>query len=176
MRHLQPTNDNGGQNPPLDLKSSKSRQDLLTNQLAKQLAHETFFVVHEVAGQSTLSVDKANNISRVSWVGDVDFQTASAMLRQGADSVEFEGYSKLLIDGSALTGFDTEARVWIKDFLSSRAKSLSSNVQKLAVVAAKSKKGNIFGRMLTVAITENMPSLNIRKCKSPEEGIEWLLQ
>lgn len=86
----------------------------------------TNFVVQTNLNGSTLSFDKSNNISRVAWSGKVDLATASEILKFGGDSVEFGGFTKLLIDRSHLDEFDNEARVWIKGLLKTEQTCLKS--------------------------------------------------
>ena len=135
----------------------------------------TSFVVQSTINGSTFEIDKVNNISKVAWKGKVDLDTAKNLLTVGGDSVEFDGFTKLLIDRSLLTEFDTEARVWIKNLYKTRAKKLAHKVEKMAIVNANSKMGNIFSNMMTSAISLIVPNLKLKIFDTIDEAEKWLL-
>lgn len=135
--------------------------------------YHSFEICQEING-STFEIDPIRKITKIKWVGLVDKHTASTLLSKGGDSVEFQGYDKLLVDRYELGEFDTEARVWIKDLLKTRAKRLSKNVEKIAIVNAGSTMGSIFSNMLTSAITLVMPGLKLKKFEHRDEALDWL--
>lgn len=135
----------------------------------------SFSVVKEANG-STFEVDKINNISRVKWVGNVNLEAAKTLLTLGGDSVEFDGYTKLLIDRYQLKEFDTDARVWIKELFKTRAKKLAKRVEKMAIINPEASMAGIFSNMLTSAISLVMPGLTVKKFDIREEGMKWLLK
>lgn len=135
----------------------------------------SFSVVKEANG-STFEIDKINNISRVKWVGNVNLEAAKMLLTLGGDSVEFDGYTKLLIDRYQLKEFDTDARVWIKELFKTRAKKLAKRVEKMAIINPEASMAGIFSNMLTSAISLVMPGLTVKKFDTREEGMKWLLK
>ncbi len=135
----------------------------------------TNFVVQKNLDGNTFELDKVNKITKIAWSGKVNVSTASELLKLGGDSVEFDGFTKLLIDRSKLTEFDTEARVWIKDLLKTRAKKLARNVEKLAIINAQSSMGKIFSNMMATAISLILPNMKMKKFDDVEEAEKWLL-
>ncbi len=136
----------------------------------------TSFVIHKEINQNTFELDKDNNIAKIAWFGKVDVSTASELLKLGGDSVEYNGFTKLLIDRSKLTEFDTEARVWIKDLLKTRAKRLARQVEKLAIINAQSSMGKIFSNMMATAISLIIPNMKMKKFDDLIEAEKWLLE
>lgn len=133
------------------------------------------FIIKKEINGSRFELDNVNNISRITWSGNVNFETAKELLTLGADSVEILGYDKLLLDRSALTEFETEARVWIKGLLKTRAKKIVKNVSKVAMINAKSAKGSLFSNFIGSAISMVFPDLQLKKFNSVEESLAWLL-
>lgn len=134
----------------------------------------TFIIKKEMNG-SRFEQDKANGISRITWYGKVDMETARTLLTYGADSVEFHGYKKLILDRSNLTEFETEARVWIKGLLKSRAKTIVQMVEKVAMINAKTTKGLIFSNFIASAISMVFPDLTMKKFENEAESIAWIM-
>lgn len=97
------------------------------------------------------------------------------LVTMGADSVEFYGYKKLILDRSNLVEFDTEARVWIKGMLKTRAKKIVRMVERLAIVRATTTKGSIFSNFIASAIKIVMPNLEMQKFDNIEDAVDWLL-
>ncbi|MEO9871331.1 hypothetical protein [Ekhidna sp.] len=133
-----------------------------------------FTVVHSMNG-STFELDKNNGIARIIWRGQVDIQTAKKLVSMGADSVEFNGYKKLLLDRSNLIEFETEARLWIRELLKTRAKKIVRKVNKLAIVKATTAKGSIFSNFIATAIKIVMPNLEMQEFNKEEEAFDWLV-
>jgi len=136
---------------------------------------ENFHVYEEVNG-STFELDKVNSISKVCWIGNVDLETASNLLTLVDDSIEHQGFTKLVIDHHQLEYFETDARIWIKNFLETGVKRLAKKVDRMAIINAKSSRGSIFGNIFTTTINSIMPGLKVNKFDTPEGGIEWLLE
>ncbi len=132
-----------------------------------------FEVIYAMNG-STFEIDKINGISRIVWRGVVDIQSAKELVTMGADSVEFQGYKRLLLDRSNLVEFDTEARVWIRELLKTRAKKIVKMVDKLAIVKATSVKGSIFSNFIATAIKIVMPNLEMQEFQTEDEALNWL--
>ena len=109
-------------------------------------------------------------------MGDVNLETAKKLLTLGGDSVEFEGYTLLMIDRFELKEFDTDARIWIKELFKTRAKKLAKNVERMAIINPETSMAGIFSNMLTTAISLVMPGLKVKKFDSREEGLDWLLE
>ncbi|MEO9871332.1 SpoIIAA family protein [Ekhidna sp.] len=147
-----------------------------TATLAKTRARRpvNFKMISNMNG-STFEVDKDYGISRITWNGKVDMETARKLVTLGADSVEFHKYKKLLLDRSNLIEFDTQARVWIKGLLKTRAKKIVKMVDKLAIINPETARGTIFSNFIAAAIKIVMPNLVMRKFNSEEEAIDWLL-
>lgn len=139
-----------------------------------ETATRTSFTLRKEVKGSSFHVDSLNKISKVVWHGHVDKETATTLLTLGGDSVEFEGFTRLLLDRRDLSEFDTEARVWIKDLLKTRAKKLSPKVKKLAIINAHSSLAIIFSNMMASAIGLIIPNLNLKKFDNEEEALEWL--
>lgn len=140
----------------------------------KKASPLNFKVISEMNG-STFEVDKDYGISRITWNGTVDLPTVRKLVTLGADSVEFHKYKRLLLDRSKLIEFDTQARVWIKGLLKSRAKRIVKMVNKLAIINPKTSRGSIFSNFIASAIKLVMPNLDMRKFNSEEDAIEWLI-
>lgn len=134
------------------------------------------FTIVESMNQSSFELDSINGISRVKWVGTVNLETAKRLLTLGGDSVEFDGYKRLMIDRYELKEFDTDARIWIKELFKTRAKKLSKEVDRMAIINPKTSMAGIFSNMLTSAISLVMPGLLVKKFDSREKGISWLLE
>lgn len=133
-----------------------------------------FSIQKEIEG-STFEVDKINGISKITWNGAVSINAARQLVTMGADSVEFQGYKKLVLDRSNLLEFDTEARVWIKGMLKTRAKKIVRLVDQMAIIKPTTAKGSIFSNFIASAITIVMPNLEMQKFDNLDEAIEWLL-
>lgn len=146
------------------------------NSKAPEESGKSSFAVVETSFNSTFEVDRIHNISKVRWVGDVNVETAKKLLTLGGDSVEFDGYTRLMVDRFELKEFDTDARIWIKELFKTRAKKLSKKVERMAIINAQSSMGGIFSNMLTSAISLIMPGLTVKKFDSREEGMNWLLE
>ena len=135
-----------------------------------------FKIVKKVEG-SIFSLDPKNKISRISWFGEVTEETASKLLTLGADSGEFHGYNKLILDRRELTEFTTEARVWIKhDLLKTRAKKIVNKVDKVAFIGSRNTRGNIFSNFLSSAIGLVFPKLEMERFVDLREAIKWSIQ
>lgn len=132
-----------------------------------------FETLKEING-SKFEYDKLNGIPRITWQGDVGIEEASVLVTLGADYVEFHGCRKLLLDRSSLLEFDTEARMWIKDLLKTRAKRIVKMVDKLAIIKPHSAKGSIFSNFIASAIGLVFPGLEMMKFDSEEEAVSWL--
>ncbi len=134
-----------------------------------------FRVIREFKG-SKFMLDQENRISRVNWYGAVDQETAEIMLKLGGDSVEFQGYRKLILDRRRLKEFDTEARIWMKNFIKGRAKNIVGGVDKLAMVNRSSGSGSLFANFIGSAIRMVMPNLKIKKFASIYDAIDWAIE
>ena len=134
-----------------------------------------FKIVKKLEG-SVFSLDPKNKISRISWSGEVSENTARTLLTLGANSVEFHGYNKLILDRRELTEFSTEARVWIKhDLLKTRAKKIVNRVEKVAFIGAKNTRGNIFSNFLSSAIGLVFPKLDMERFQDLRQAVIWLI-
>ncbi|MEP1097493.1 MAG: STAS/SEC14 domain-containing protein [Cyclobacteriaceae bacterium] len=136
----------------------------------------TSFVVQKEINGNTFSLDKSANITKIAWSGKVSLPIASELLSLAGDSVEFSGFTKLLIDRSKLDEFDTEARLWIKNLLKTRAKKLSKKVEKLAIINAKSAMGAIFSNMMASTISLIIPNMTMKRFENLDEAESWLLE
>lgn len=134
-----------------------------------------FRIIEEING-SRFMLDEVNGISRVNWYGVVNQETAATLLKLGGDSVEFQGYKKLILDRRGLREFDTEARIWMKGFIKGRAKRIVSKVEKLAMVNRQSGSGSIFANFIGSAIKMVMPNLQIKKFSSIHNALDWVLE
>ncbi|MEP5613111.1 MAG: STAS/SEC14 domain-containing protein [Cyclobacteriaceae bacterium] len=134
-----------------------------------------FIVQKEITG-NTFSLDKETNISKIAWSGKVNLPIASELLQLAGDSVEFSGFTRLLIDRSQLDEFDTEARLWIKNLLKTRAKKLSRKVEKLAIINAKSAMGSIFSNMMASTISLIIPNMKMKRFENIDDAERWLLE
>ncbi|MFK7953810.1 MAG: hypothetical protein AB8B73_13275 [Ekhidna sp.] len=149
--------------------------DIIKDPLLNEILNPKIeFKVYQEINGSTYEIDKQNNISRITWSGKVDLPTAKQLVTLGADSVEFYGYKKLLIDRSNLVEFDTEARLWIKEMLKTRAKKIVRMVDKLAIIKSNSAKGSIFSNLISSAIKIVMPNLKMEKFDNCDDALEWL--
>ncbi|MFY0598489.1 MAG: hypothetical protein JXR03_02380 [Cyclobacteriaceae bacterium] len=149
--------------------------EVAPKQKVTRLVKTNFEIVGEING-NTFSTDKTNGISRVTWEGSVNIEAAEKILTLGADSVEFDGFKKILLDRSQLQEFDTEARMWIKNLLKTRAKGLSKLVEKIAIIKATTAKGSIFSNFIASAIGIILPHLEMRKFDTEKEAIGWLME
>ncbi len=136
----------------------------------------TDFLVHKEIEGNTFEVDKLNQIVKISWFGNVNLSIASELLTLAGDHIEFNGFTKLLVDRTKLSEFDTEARVWIKDLLKTRAKKIAKKVDKVALINAKSSMGKIFGNMMATAISLILPNMKMKKFDEVSEAESWLLE
>ncbi len=134
-----------------------------------------FRIIKEVKG-SKFMLDEVNGISRINWLGSVNKETAVTLLKLGGDSVEFQGYSKLILDRRGLREFDTEARIWMKGFIKGRAKRIVGKVDKLAMVNRQSGSGSIFANFIGSAIRMVMPNLSIKKFSSIFDALDWIME
>lgn len=134
-----------------------------------------FRIIKEVNG-SKFMLDEVNRISRINWLGSVNQETAATLLKLGGDSVEFQGYSKLILDRRGLREFDTEARIWMKGFIKGRAKRIVGKVDKLAMVNRQSGSGSIFANFIGSAIRMVMPNLSIKKFSSIFDALDWIME
>ncbi len=141
---------------------------------AKKSVH--FKAVRKIDG-SCFYLDTVNKISCVSWKGVVKEDTARELLTLGADSVEFQGYGKLLLDRRNLIEFDTAARVWIKhDLLKSRARKIVGGVEKLAYVHSKNSRGSVFSNFISAGIRMIFPNLTMKKFDDLKSAVSWLIR
>ncbi len=136
----------------------------------------TDFVVQKELDGNIFELDKKNKITKISWYGKVDVKIASDLLNRAGDAVEFDGFTKLLVDRRKLDEFDTEARVWIKDLLKTRAKRIARKVDKVALINAKSSMGKIFSNMMATAISLILPNMKMKKFDDYDEAEKWLLE
>jgi hypothetical protein len=135
----------------------------------------SFDFIKELNG-SRFELNKEHKISRITWSGSVNLETASSLLTLGANSVENSGFTKLILDRSNLTEFETEARVWIKGLLKTRAKKIVKKVERMAMINAKTAKGTIFSNFIGSAINMVMPDLYMKKFDNEDEALTWLLK
>ncbi|MEQ8237917.1 MAG: hypothetical protein RIA69_01825 [Cyclobacteriaceae bacterium] len=133
----------------------------------------SFDLIEELNG-SRFELNNQHKIVRITWNGKVNLETASKLLTLGANSVEFYGFTKLVLDRSNLTEFETEARVWIKDLLKNRAKKLSKKVEKMAIINATTTKGSIFSNFIASAINMVLPDLYMKKFDNEDEAFLWI--
>ena len=136
----------------------------------------TDFLVHKEIEGNTFELDKLNKIAKISWLGNVNLSIASELLTLAGDHIEFNGYTKLLVDRTKLTEFNTEARVWIKDLLKTRAKKIARKVDKVALINAKSSMGKIFSNMMATAISLILPNMKMKKFDEISDAERWLLE
>jgi hypothetical protein len=134
-----------------------------------------FDFIKELNG-SRFELNNEHKISRITWSGSVNLETASSLLTLGANSVENSGFTKLILDRSNLTEFETEARVWIKGLLKTRAKKIVKKVERMAMINAKTAKGTIFSNFIGSAINMVMPDLYMKKFDNEDEALTWLLK
>ncbi|MEO1253626.1 MAG: STAS/SEC14 domain-containing protein [Bacteroidota bacterium] len=112
---------------------------------------------------------------KIEWHGQVALETASELLNKGADFVEKDVCSKILLNRKNLQEFTKEARNWIKeDLLKKRAKILVHKVEKVATVKSSTNIGNMFATILSTATKLVFPGLSMNNFETEEEAIEWL--
>ncbi len=134
-----------------------------------------FRIIKEVNG-SKFMLDEVHGISRINWSGSVNKETVATLLKLGGDSVEFQGYTKLILDRRRLREFDTEARIWMKGFIKGRAKRIVSKVERLAMVNRQSGSGSIFANFIGSAIKMVMPNLSIKKFTDIYDAMDWVME
>ncbi|WP_089356096.1 hypothetical protein [Ekhidna lutea] len=154
------------ENHPI-ISNSKSNDEKFSNGL-------DFKVIKDLDG-NTFDTNKNLGICRINWNGVVDIEKAQQLVGLGGDYVEYNKYSKVILNQSGLLEFDSEATIWIKSFIKSRAKKLSDSVDKLALINAKSIKGIIFSNLIEGVIRLVMPKLKIKKFNNVEDAISWLI-
>lgn len=163
-----------------DLLTSEELQDLeylstVVEKSAPKKVKPRFRIIKEVNG-SKFMLDEVNGISRINWTGTVTKETAAVLLELGGDSVEFQGYSKLILDRRGLKEFDTEARIWMKSFIKGRAKRIVGKVERLAMVNRQSGSGSIFANFIGSAIKMVMPNLKIKKFSDIHDALDWTME
>ncbi len=154
-----------------DKKILKMEHDVL---IKEALSTSLNFLVQKEVEGNTFEVDEIAKTCMITWNGVVSINAAQQLISMGADSVEFSGYQKLILNRSNLLEFDTEARVWIKGMLKTRAKKLARLVDQMAIVEAKTAKGSIFSNLISSAIKIVMPNLQMKKFDNIDEALEWL--
>jgi len=111
---------------------------------------------------SMLLLDITNKIAKVVWNGEVNKETASFILNEGADLIEDGSATMLLLNRKNLTQFSKEARQWIKDdLLKNRGKVLIHRVRKVATVKSTTTMGNLFANVVSSAIKIVFPKLKM---------------
>ncbi|MDW3193639.1 MAG: hypothetical protein R8G66_14810 [Cytophagales bacterium] len=163
-----------------DLLTSEELQDLeyLSKVVEKSVPKKVkprFRIIKEVNG-SKFMLDEVNGLSRINWSGSVTKETASVLLELGGDSVEFQGYRKLILDRRGLKEFDTEARIWMKGFIKGRAKNIVGKVERLAMVNRQTGSGSIFANFIGSAIKMVMPNLKIKKFTDIHDALDWTME
>ncbi len=133
----------------------------------------TFAILKNV-NESELLVNEMNGICILRWSGRVDIETASELLTLGAAAVMLKGYKKILVDRRRLLEFDNEARLWIDNWLKTKAKNISKDVEKVAIINSDSPFGNIFNNAFNSTISLVMPHLTLQIFSNHIRAIRWL--
>ena len=141
----------------------------------EKLLRKLHFVPQYISDKCSFEIDNENQIARINLSGKVNKLTTSKLFLSASDAIEFYGATRLLIDLSSLLELDTESRIIIKDLLKLRTDKMSKRLESIVFLEAKSSKGKIFGDMISLVFTMQMPSVPLHKHSEMVDSIESLL-
>ncbi|MEP1097229.1 MAG: hypothetical protein ABJG78_19090 [Cyclobacteriaceae bacterium] len=142
-----------------------------TNKSAKK--RFDFSVLKNIHG-SVLLVDRDRTVCILKWQGRVDKETASELLTLSAAAVKLDGHTKMLIDRRGLIEFDNEARIWIDSWIRTKAKSMFTGINKIAIINSDTPFGSIFNNSFNSTITTVFPQIEVRILVHGTKALEWL--
>ncbi len=132
-----------------------------------------FMLVHEVAGNFVLA-DYTNGVLKVEWNGVVQLNSVREILTTGANLIENNHCTKILLNRAKLEEFTIDSRMWVKNEFLIKKRRLVRKVKKVGTVNAMTAKGTVFANFLTTIIKIIYPNLHIQQFNSEEMAIDWL--
>lgn len=121
-----------------------------------------------------LEANEDSKVLRLRWCGRVGIHTTKKIIAAAINTIKLHGYTKLILDQSDLAEFETESRVWIKEFLKTSSHKFSASLSHLASIRPKTISGNIFSNFASEILKEALPNLKLRRFETVEEATKWL--
>lgn len=140
----------------------------------KRVKTQSDFTILKNVNETLLLVDKVHSICVLKWRGRVDIETATEILTLAGAAATLNRYTKILIDRSGLIEFDNEARIWIDSWIKTKAKNISHNVDKIAIVNSEAAFGNMFNNVFNAVIALAFPRITTKKFPSSQLALKWL--
>ena len=135
---------------------------------------KTGFSVLKNVNDSLLLVDKIYSIFILRWKGRIDVATASETITLAGAAMTLNRYSNILIDRSSLIEFDSEARLWIDNWIKSKAKNTFVDVKKIAIINSVQTFGNIYNNAFNSTIAQVLPHITLNLFGYHNDAIKWL--